>query len=498
MFPRALAIALPCALISSVFGYSVELWSSGTLDARDNSILNNNGAWSGFCFLVGFLIVFRTSQAHSRFWDGCIFTHQMRAEWFDACSAICSFCAYSECEPDKLMNFKQLLVRLFSVLHAAALAEIEDCTKDDIDHIKAFNLPIIDIESLDPEVLRAMKESTCRVELIFFWIQQLLVQNISTGVMSIPPPILTRSFQELSNGMVAFHQALKIGTVPFPFPYAQTCDVLLLLHWLVAPLVVAQWANHPVWAGVFTFVQVFVLWALHLIAVEIENPFGSDDNDLDYFMMQNGMNAQLRMLISKEASLMPSLQTPPHECQIQRRTSRSSTFRSAWSTLEGDDDVSFSQSVRRASRPKSRRSATRSGTFISGSADKGGVPLQKTRSVSVTESRNDMAVGSDDVSLFAVAPCDRVIAVSSRTSRETASESARCEHARLSHTLISDASEEPVSGDDPKQRQYNDEEAMFVSSRNAKVNGLQLSDACPALPHQPQSWSQDGPDVSPC
>ena len=35
------------------------------------------------------------------------------------------------------------------------------------------------------------------------------------------PPILTRTYQTLGWGMLAFNRAMKIAMVPFPFPFAQ-------------------------------------------------------------------------------------------------------------------------------------------------------------------------------------------------------------------------------------------------------------------------------------
>ncbi|CAK0830093.1 unnamed protein product [Prorocentrum cordatum] len=96
----------------------------------------------------------------------------------------------------------------------------------------------------------------------------------SAGVLTIPAPILSRAFQEIANGMCQFHEAIKIATIPFPFPYAQTCDCLLIMHWLVTPLVVSQWVSAPSWGALFSFIQVFIYWCLNLIAVEIEQPFG--------------------------------------------------------------------------------------------------------------------------------------------------------------------------------------------------------------------------------
>lgn len=287
-------------------------------------MLTNSQAWSGFSFLVGFLVVFRTSQAYSRFWDGCTSTHKMSAEWFDAASALVAFCEHSKADPSAVDNFKQTLVRLFSMMHACALANIED--NPDESTIAAYNYPLIDADAIDEDSLDHLQGSESKVELVFGWIQMLVVHNISTGVLSIPPPILSRAFQELANGMVQFHEAMKISTVPFPFPYAQTCDCLLLMHWLIVPFVTAVWVPAAWWAAIFCFIQVFIFWTLNFIAVEIENPFGMDDNDIDGKHMQQDMNRQLVLLVHPMATKVPTLRS-----SSPRILKRATTLRSAWS-----------------------------------------------------------------------------------------------------------------------------------------------------------------------
>merc|ERR1719433_1906269 len=125
------------------------------------------------------------------------------------------------------------------MLHAAALAELEEVNADPecLENIHAFRFKLIDPKGIDPQSLKTIKQSDCKVELIFSWIQFLIVENIETGVLSIPPPILSRSFQELANGMIAFHDAMKISYIPFPFPYAQACDCVLLLHYVLVPII---------------------------------------------------------------------------------------------------------------------------------------------------------------------------------------------------------------------------------------------------------------------
>merc|ERR1719469_447712 len=124
MLPRSCWIALIPAVFAGILQH---LFPNGdlTVFGGEEGILRETQAWSGFSFLVGFLIVFRTSQAYARFWEGCTASHQMRAEWFDACSSIVSFTKYSKVSPLIIRNFKEVLIRLTSMLHAAALAELE-------------------------------------------------------------------------------------------------------------------------------------------------------------------------------------------------------------------------------------------------------------------------------------------------------------------------------------------------------------------------------------
>lgn len=340
VFPSSFVVAGPCALVSAGLKMLTLRGFIEFLQAED-SVLAETQAWSGFSFLVGFLIVFRTSQAYSRFWDGCTSTHQMRAEWFDACSALSSFCKHSEAyvSPEPIAKFKHTLVRLFSMLHAACLAELEEINIDDeaMEHVQAFDFELIDPSSFDKDSIAAVKVSSSRVELVFSWIQNLIVENIGTGVLTIPPPILSRAFQEIANGMVAFHDAVKITYIPFPFPYAQTCDCLLIMHWVTVPFVTIHWVTSPVWAAILVFIQVFILWSLNFIAVEIENPFGTDANDLDGKNMQIEFNRQLLLLLQDDTHRVPEI-TLEEEWLVQGGLDTekycSMSFREVWRVVD--------------------------------------------------------------------------------------------------------------------------------------------------------------------
>ncbi|CAK0837086.1 unnamed protein product [Prorocentrum cordatum] len=329
MFPQAMKISVPNGVLTAVLTYAVyQLEALGSVDL-DNILMKDNAIWGGFSFLLGFLVVFRTSQAYSRFWEGCTSTHNMGAEWFDACSSLIAFCKHAAPEKQQeVWRFQNLVVRLFSMLHSSALGDIEDCSHGlDVSAYQAFRMELIDASAIDEVSLKTIRDSDSKVELIFQWIQQIIVVNINTGVMTIPPPILTRSFQEMASGMVHFHNALKISTIPFPFPYAQTCELMLWMHWMMVPFIVCQWVDIWWLAGMFAFIQVFCFWIINMISIEIEHPFGSDPNDIDALQMQKMMNCHLRLLVKDSTKRTPTLIHDDVKTHFQRVVDD-----------EGDDD----------------------------------------------------------------------------------------------------------------------------------------------------------------
>jgi len=231
-------------------------------------------------------------------------------EWFDCASSIIAFCSNATADLESLESFKHTIIRLFSLLHAVAQVELESGKMRHEKEFKAStldSLELIDV-TLDDEYLRCLKRSDCKVELVHTWIQTTLVKNIPTGVLNVPPPILTRAFQELAQGMNRFHECCAIAETPFPFPYSQTTLVLLILHLIYTPVAICDLTDYASMAGCMSFLQVFALWSLYFIATEIEDPFGTDANDLDAQDMQKLMNNRLLMLADRFATTVPKME----------------------------------------------------------------------------------------------------------------------------------------------------------------------------------------------
>merc|ERR1719261_1521935 len=68
------------------------------------------------------------------------------------------------------------------------------------------------------------------------WINE-LISHLQPKLMT-PPPVLSRVYQELSNGMLGFNQSLKLADVPFPFIFAQILEAMLTMFLIGAPVMV--------------------------------------------------------------------------------------------------------------------------------------------------------------------------------------------------------------------------------------------------------------------
>merc|ERR1712190_237012 len=111
-------------------------------------------------------------------------------------------------------------------------------------------------------------ESTNRREVLVQWIQRLICDAMSSGVIPIAPPVISRVFQELSRGMVNFSNVKKIKEFPFPFPYMQMINLLLVLQVILTPIANCFLVENLMWATILSFVSVFAYWSINYIACE--------------------------------------------------------------------------------------------------------------------------------------------------------------------------------------------------------------------------------------
>jgi len=103
----------------------------------------------------------------------------------------------------------------------------------------------------------------------------MLREHMAGSMGDVAPPIISRLFQFMSDGMTFYNHALKITYIPFPFPHAQLSAFFVLMMVVAIPFLMDQYANHAWLGAMLTFLTVTCLAGLHEVARELETPFRS-------------------------------------------------------------------------------------------------------------------------------------------------------------------------------------------------------------------------------
>lgn len=297
VFPKAFICAFPNACLSVALWYIFRDLMADQIFKDALSGVTVSQAWSTYNWVIGFMVAYRAQRAYSRWWEGGTLLQQARGEWFNAYSSLIAFCTQDQAKLELVRKFQQTISRLTSMLYASALMSI--ATESDLD------FEIIDATGLSDVHLEYLRTQPDKCEIIMQWIQRLIVDNMQNGVLPIPPPVISRVFQELSRGIVNIHNVRKITEFQFPFPAAQMIVTMLIVQWMLTPVVAALLMGTPVWAFIVAFCPIFACWGINYIAGEIEQPFGTDYNDMPMHFMQASMNTSILSLLDDHA------QTPP-------------------------------------------------------------------------------------------------------------------------------------------------------------------------------------------
>lgn len=280
----------------------IDEWSPGIRDELGiGAEVGGSTMWNVTTGAIVLLVNFRQQQGLARFWEGTGLLHQMRGEWFDTVSNCVTFSIAAKPKmPEQVQSFRHALVRLMSLCHGSALEEIAD---------NSIQLPAIDTYGLDTGTLNHLREcheqyQFNKVEVMLHLVQSLITQAHYQGVLTVAPPILSRVYQTISRGFVNLLNAKKITDTRFPFPYVQLITFLLTLHCFLTPLIITAVLKSKVLAAIISFIPVFGMFSLNFIAVELENPFGTDDNDLPMGHFQEEMNTCLLMLLHTNTDMI--------------------------------------------------------------------------------------------------------------------------------------------------------------------------------------------------
>jgi putative membrane protein len=295
VFPKSFAWALPCSIcaasLNALLRLHPELEGAVHPGEKAATILH------GFTFILGFLVVFRAQQANKRWEEGGALLEAIRGEWFNAFSNLLAFCNTDPQMRSQTLQFKHALSRLVSLMYNCALQQVSAVGQNDFE--------MLGLDGFDEQSLQYLTQVHDRVEVVMQWIQKMIVEADRDKVIHISPPILSRVYNQLGNGIVKVAAARKISAYPLPFPYAQMVTCMLVLHWIMTPLLCAAMLSHPMWAFMLSFVVTFGYWSVNYIGVELEMPFGDDANDLPTDALMIEINRSLMSLLHESSLKVP-------------------------------------------------------------------------------------------------------------------------------------------------------------------------------------------------
>jgi predicted membrane chloride channel (bestrophin family) len=297
----------------------------------------NNYGMSALGVVVAFSVVFRTNLGWQRYWEALGQVSVMYSKWQDAVVSFMAF-ANSTIHRASLAGGEQAESKIQRVLHLRAAVSKHFCI---LSAIAADRLAHGDTESMDAQAsvarwseqvlnrkalhrkrlmdsgtmalpsfklmsvsgekdltegrpawqheyevthlpseqeVVALKKSRERVAVCLYWVLFDLAE--ASRALDIAPPIQTRIFQEVSNGMLGYVNAMKISDVPFPFPFAQMCSLLIVVFSCFIPVYMACFTQSMIAGPILTFVLFETIWCINEVSKDLENPFGNSMNDI--------------------------------------------------------------------------------------------------------------------------------------------------------------------------------------------------------------------------
>lgn len=209
-------------------------------------------------FAISMLLVFRTNTAYDRWWEG-------RKLWGalvnNSRNLSVKLNSYLPHDDERNRNFFKRLIPRFALELKAHLRS--ESTKLALDEIEHPEIPSFDHTKHVPNQVASI--ITSRINMLY-------KDGKITDAQLINLNAETQSFLDICGACE------RIKNTPIPFSYSSFIKKFIVIYTLTMPLgfvFTLGYITIPVVAFIF-----YVLASLELIAEEIEDPFGTDENDL--------------------------------------------------------------------------------------------------------------------------------------------------------------------------------------------------------------------------
>lgn len=266
-FRKLIPIMFAIGVYSGVVGYlEVEYWQ-----LSDTNYIKNITIMHGMLgFVISLLLVFRTNTAYDRWWEG----RRLWGSLVNNSRNISLKLAVMLKDEDDKTFFRKTIPSFATVLH---------------EHLHNSDTGKQLFDNLDLEIDHHKHKPNQVAKLIFQKTNELYIQGKISGDQLIV----------LNNELISFTDICgaceRIKNTPIPYSYSAFIKKFIFFYVMTLPFGYAfSLGYYVVPVVVFIF---YVLASLELIAEEIEDPFGEDENDLPTKKISENIKKHVEELI---------------------------------------------------------------------------------------------------------------------------------------------------------------------------------------------------------
>ena len=266
-FRTLLPVMFAIGIYAAIIGYAeVEIWKIG-----ENSYVKNITIMHGMLgFVISLLLVFRTNTAYDRWWEG-------RKLWGSLVNNSRNFAikltVILEDEKDK-SYFRKMIPNYALILHK---------------HLNNSETSKQLFDDVDLEIDHHKHKPNQVAKKLFYKINELYKTKKITGEQLI---ILNAEIQSFTDICGACE---RIKNTPIPYSYSAFIKKFIFFYVMTLPFgysISLGYYTAPVVVFIF-----YVLASLELIAEEIEDPFGGDENDLPTQKMAENIKKDVEEIV---------------------------------------------------------------------------------------------------------------------------------------------------------------------------------------------------------
>ncbi len=250
VLPRLIGRALLAAVVG-VLAVAADRWLEFHLAATAHGLIG---------VALGLLLVFRTNTSYDRFWEGRKLVGRLVTVARDL---VRQAVVYGKDAARDGAEVRRLVLAFYYLWSQRLRGE------DDLAALERF---------LTPGERTALTDNQHRAPVVVIWLNARLTSLVHDDDRQVSELRMNRVDANMSALLEVLGGCERIRSTPIPFAYAHHIKLFLALFCFTAPFAMAHgmlW-----WTPVAAAALALALFGIDEIGVEIEQPFGDDDNDI--------------------------------------------------------------------------------------------------------------------------------------------------------------------------------------------------------------------------